>query len=67
MFLLSVVVVGLLAFFYAAFSILKDLPSPSKLDSPDSFAVSTQIFDRNGILLYEIYADENRTPIKLSD
>jgi len=29
--------------------------------------VSSQIFDRNGQLLYEIYADQNRTPIKLAD
>src|SRR3990167_706660 len=47
-------------------SVLKDLPSPSKLTS-DQFPVSTQIFDRNGQILYEIYADHNRTPITLSD
>lgn len=47
--------------------VLKDLPSPTKLKSDQAFAVSTKIFDRNGILLYEIYADENRTPIALDD
>lgn len=41
-----------------------DLPSPRKLSSGD-FPVSTQIFDRNGNLLYEVYADEHRTPIDL--
>ncbi|MEX0895875.1 MAG: transglycosylase domain-containing protein [Patescibacteria group bacterium] len=46
---------------------LQDLPSPRNLTSRDNFAVSTQIFDRNGQLLYEIYADENRIPIKLAD
>jgi membrane peptidoglycan carboxypeptidase len=46
---------------------LRDLPSPTKLQSADSFAVSTKIFDRNNELLYEIFADENRTPIKMSD
>ena len=46
--------------------VLKDLPSPSKLAS-DQFPVSTKILDRNGQLLYEIYADQNRTPITLSD
>jgi penicillin-binding protein 1C len=46
--------------------ILKDLPSPAKLASND-FPVSTQILDRNGQLLYEIYADQNRSPIKLDD
>lgn len=49
------------------FTILRDLPSPRKLNSPDSFAVSSEIYDRNGILLYQIFADENRTPIKLKD
>jgi len=47
--------------------LLKDLPSPKNLTSTDNYNVSTQIFDRNGILLYEIYADENRTPVSLSD
>lgn len=41
-----------------------ELPSPRKLSSGD-FPVSTQIFDRNGRLLYEVYADEHRTPIEL--
>ncbi len=48
------------------FSLLYRLPSPAQLAS-DQFPVSTQIFDRNGQLLYEIYADQNRTPIKLTD
>lgn len=47
--------------------VLKDLPSPRNLTSADNFAVTTQIFDRNGELLYEVYADENRIPIALED
>jgi len=47
--------------------ILRDLPSPERLSATDTFAVSTKIYDRNGTLLYEIYGDENRTPIKLAD
>ena len=43
---------------------LKDLPSPKKLEG-QNYPVSTLIFDRYGTLLYEIYADANRTPIKL--
>lgn len=46
--------------------IFNNLPSPTKLKS-NSFPISTQILDRNGKLLFEIYADRNRTPIKLSD
>lgn len=48
----------------AANTIFKDLPSPKQLQSHD-FPVSTQIFDRHGTLLYEIYADTNRTPVTL--
>lgn len=58
---------GILTFAGIMAFILKDLPSPQTLNSPDSFAVSTQILDRNGKLLYEIYADQNRIPIKLAD
>lgn len=47
--------------------ILRDLPSPTRLTSQENFAVSTQIFDRNGTLLYEIFADENRTPVSIDD
>ncbi len=46
--------------------ILRDLPSPISLGK-DVFPVSTKILDRNGKLLYEIYSDHNRTPIKLKD
>jgi len=44
--------------------ILKDLPSPNKLDN-NPYDISTQIFDRNGNMLYEIYADQNRTPVEI--
>ncbi len=47
--------------------LLKDLPSPRRLTSQDNFAVSTQIFDRNQELLYEIFAEEHRVPIKIGD
>ena len=56
---------GLIALILA-FTLLKDLPSPGKLSSGE-FPVSTKILDRNGKLLYEIYADQNRTPIKIQD
>lgn len=47
--------------------LIKQLPSPQKLISNEHYAVSTQIFDRNNILLYEIYADENRIPINIEN
>ena len=42
----------------------RDLPSPKNLEK-NVYPISTKILDRNGKLLYEIYADENRTPIKV--
>ena len=46
--------------------ILKDLPSPSNLLSYE-IPQTTKIFDRNGTLLYDIYTEQNRTLVKLSD
>jgi len=59
-----------LAVFLSLFSIfylivLKDLPSPKNLSARTSY--STSIYDRNGNLLYEIYVEKNRSPIKLSN
>ncbi len=51
-------------FLYLLVLLFKDIPSPTKLAS-GSFPVSTQIFDRNGNLLYEIYAEQNRTPVTI--
>lgn len=59
-FLLLVVFAGL---FYRY--ILRDLPSPTGLSS-GNIPQSTQIFDRNGILLYTIYNTRNQTFIPLS-
>lgn len=48
------------------FVILKDTPSPRKLIDRD-IEVSTKIYDRNGILLYKIYKEKNRTIVPLSE
>ncbi len=42
------------------------IPFPTKLIS-QPMPVSTKIFDRNGKLIYEIYTDKRRTPIKLNE
>jgi penicillin-binding protein 1C len=55
----------LLLFIAGTLYVLRDLPSPTNLTSGNNFAVSTQIFDRNGKPLYEVFGSENRTPIKL--
>ena len=62
-FFLGFALLFLLLFLWLA----KELPSPTNLTSQENFPVSTQIFDRNGKLLYEIYADENRIPIKIEE
>lgn len=48
------------------FVFVADLPNPDSL-SVDAISKTTKIYDRNGILLYEIYANQNRTPVKLAD
>src|SRR4030042_834851 len=42
----------------------RDLPSPNKL-SEKNFQQSTKIYDRNGVLLYNIYGEQNRTLVTL--
>ncbi len=41
------------------------LPSPDKIVRQTGF--STQIMDRNGAVLYDVYANQNRTPENLAD
>ena len=45
---------------------LQELPSPKQLSFQQA-PLTTKIFDRNGILLYQIYASQNRTLIPLSE
>lgn len=53
--------VFILAFYL---SILRDLPSPTRLGSL-TLPQSTQIFDRNDMLLFTIYANRNQTFVPL--
>jgi len=46
--------------------IFKDLPSPTRLGS-FPFPASTSIYDRHGKILYEIFSEKNRTPVKIKD
>ncbi len=52
-----------LFFFYLY--ILKDLPNPHQLQNYKIIPISSQLLDRHGKLLFEIYRSENRIPIKL--
>ncbi|MDO8451749.1 MAG: PBP1A family penicillin-binding protein [bacterium] len=51
---------------YNGYLWLMALPRPQLLSGRE-LEVTTKIFDRHGTLLYEMYRDENRTPVKLSD
>lgn len=55
LFLVSFVGLPLVAF---------DLPTPEKIVRREGF--STKIYDRNDVLLYDIYANQRRTPVKLA-
>ncbi len=63
----SILAVVTLSLIIGTLYVLKELPSPRNLTAQSNYAVSTQIFDRNGELLYEIFADENRIPVDLVD
>lgn len=62
---------GVFAFviFICGFSVwyfvFRGLPSPKELLTR-KINVTTTIYDRNGILLYQIYKDQNRIPVSLS-
>lgn len=59
--LLIMVFLFVLSYWYL---ILRGLPSPENLITRN-IDVSTKIYDRNGVLLYKIFQNQNRTPIPL--
>ncbi|MDP3917868.1 MAG: PBP1A family penicillin-binding protein [Candidatus Woesebacteria bacterium] len=61
LFILTILFLSLVIYFF----IFKDLPSPNELVTRDQ-EVSTKIYDRHDNLLYTIYKDKNRTPVKLA-
>lgn len=59
-------VIGFFIFLLFILPILSfGLPSPDKIVRTNGF--STKILDRNGKLLYDVYANQNRTPIVIAD
>lgn len=62
------ILTALLIFFipFVAYEWLLLLPNPQLL-SKRNLEVTSKIYDRSGNLLYEMYADENRTPLSLND
>lgn len=64
----NIIILGLIAlFFFIFFYIFYDLPNPYKLKNFQATPLSTQIFDRNGKLLYDIYKEQNRTPVNIKE
>ncbi len=51
---------------FTYFYVFKDLPSPQSLATVP-LPLTTHIRDRNGVELYKIYSNQNRTLVKLSD
>ncbi len=61
-------VVSLLFIFLPMWTLifLQNLPNPKELATQD-ISQTTKIYDRNHILLYQIYANQNRTVVPLSE
>lgn len=59
-----VLLVSLLLVFSFYFFILRGLPTPTRLAKYE-IPLATQIYDRHGKLLYEVFADEKRTLVNL--
>jgi 1A family penicillin-binding protein len=64
--ILLIVIGTLLAIFASVIFFATQIPNPSDLTSRD-IAQATKIYDRNNTLLYDIYNEENRTPVKLEE
>lgn len=61
---IALIIGGVYAFGWLQ-SLTEQLPSPDKPFGEKSAA--SEIYDRNGQLLYRIYGDENRDPIKITE
>lgn len=62
LFILTLLITGLLLWMYK--KIFNDLPNINEIYNPPK--LSTKIYDRSGILLYQFYEDEDRSWINLS-
>lgn len=65
-FMIGVLVTIIIVFIYQGYVFVKNLPNPASIGKLN-YPLSTHIFDRNGKLLYEIYREQNRTPVSLKD
>ncbi|MGI8420007.1 MAG: transglycosylase domain-containing protein [Candidatus Levyibacteriota bacterium] len=65
LFFLLAVILGVIILGTFYLFIIKDLPSPTKL-SNNTASYSSQIYDRNGKLLYTLYGNRNQTFVPLA-
>ena len=62
-----IIVIGfLLLLFASVIFFATQIPSPEDLTTRN-IAQATKIYDKKGELLYDIYENQNRTPIKLAE
>lgn len=64
--LIGLIIVGVLIAVGGIIYFFTQIPSPDDLENRD-VASATKIYDRNGQLLYDIFNNQNRTPVKLED
>ena len=65
-FILGFFICFIVVILFQAYYFIVALPSPKAIGTVN-FAQSTHLYDRNGKPLYEIYRDQNRTPINLGE
>lgn len=56
----------LIVLVYQSYLFVKNLPNPTSIGKVN-YPLSSHIYDRNGKLLYEVYREQNRTPVSLKD
>ncbi len=65
-FLLGCLITLIIVSIFQSYFFIKELPSPYSIGKIN-YPLSTHIYDRNNTLLYEIYREQNRTPVNLKE
>lgn len=63
-FFIGFIVAALISFASQAYQFVTSLPSPRSIGKVN-YPLSTHIYDRKGRLLYEVYREQNRTPVRV--
>lgn len=63
---ISISVLFILIYTFLILTAAYQLPTPTRLASPNE-PLTTEFYDRNGILLYRLYEGKNRTLVKLAE